>query len=348
MWGGCGIASQIAGILPSSSGVVRHGVLEPPTMLAKHPVVPSNTRSPFLDDVLAGLSRPQKALPGKYLWDEIGSDLFDRICGTDDYYLTRREMALLEEAAPEVAEIVGAGACLVEYGSGASRKVRILLDAMERPSRYVAIDISAEYLDAATERIAADYPHVAVQPVVADYTQPIVIPGRTGGEPILGFFPGSTIGNFARDGVITFLERARATIGHGWLLIGHDPNQDEATLERAYGEADGLMAALHLNLLRRLRTDLGADVDMNAFHHEVRIRRDPPRVEAYLTATRATSLRIAGHVIPLGAGESIHTDMSYKMDTDVFRDLTKRAGWATVRTWLDPDGFYGLHLLRTT
>jgi dimethylhistidine N-methyltransferase len=316
-------------------------------MLAKHPIARSHVRSPFLDDVLAGLSRPQKALPGKYLWDEIGSDLFDRICGTDDYYLTRREMALLQESAPEVARTVGAGACLVEYGSGASRKVRILLDAMDRPSRYVAIDISAEYLDAATKRIATDYPDVSVQPVVADYTQPIAIPGACGGGPVLAFFPGSTIGNFAQDGVVAFLERARATIGAGWLLIGHDPNQDEATLMRAYGDADGLMPALHLNLLRRLRDELGADVDIGAFRHEARVRRDPPRVEAYLTAVRATTLTLGGQAVAIKAGESIHTDMSYKMDVDVFRGLTERAGWTTVRTWLDPDGFYGLHLLRT-
>ncbi|KAA2243954.1 L-histidine N(alpha)-methyltransferase [Salinarimonas soli] len=316
-------------------------------MLAKHPIVSAPAASRFLNDVLAGLSRPSKALPGIYLWDETGSDLFDRICGTRDYYLTRREMTLLTAAAPEVAGIVGAGAALVEYGSGASRKVRVLLDAMDRPARYIAIDISAEYLDAATKRVAADYPSVAVQPIVADYTQPIALPSDTDGTPVLGFFPGSTIGNFAPEGVVAFLKRVHATIGRGWLLLGHDPNHDEATLRRAYGDADGLMPALHLNLLKRMNRELGADFDLDGFRHEVRIERDPPRVEAYLTATRAATYHVAGHPVIVAEGESIHTDMSYKMSADAFGELSARAGWTTRRTWLDPDGFYALHLLHT-
>jgi dimethylhistidine N-methyltransferase len=264
-------------------------------MLATAPV-PDAAPTPFADreqvlrDVLEGLSRPMKKLPGKYLWDETGSDLFDRICGTEDYYLTRRETALLEAAAGDIAGIVGAGATLVEYGSGASRKVRLLLDAMAAPHRYVAIDISDEYLAAATRRIAADYPGVDVLPVVADYTKPIVLPDTIEDGPVLGFFPGSTIGNFDEAGVVAFLERAQATIGQGWLLIGHDPNQDEASLKRAYGEADGLMGRLHLNMLAHINTRLGADFDLAAFRHTVEVRRDPPRVEAYLVATQGRDL----------------------------------------------------------
>ena len=320
-------------------------------MLATAPV-PDAAPTPFADreqvlrDVLEGLSRPMKKLPGKYLWDETGSDLFDRICGTEDYYLTRRETALLEAAAGDIAGIVGAGATLVEYGSGASRKVRLLLDARAAPHRYVAIDISDEYLAAATRRIAADYPGVDVLPVVADYTKPIVLPDTIEDGPVLGFFPGSTIGNFDEAGVVAFLERAQATIGQGWLLIGHDPNQDEASLKRAYGEADGLMGRLHLNMLAHINTRLGADFDLAAFRHTVEVRRDPPRVEAYLVATQAATYRVGGQAVAFAEGERVHTDNAYKMNPETFRSLAERAGWEPARVWLDPQGLFALHLLK--
>lgn len=306
----------------------------------------SLAQNQFMRDVIDGLSRKTKALPGKYLWDEAGSILFDRICQTQDYYLTRRETALLARAAPEVASYIGSHASLIEYGSGASRKVRILLDALAAPRRYVAIDISREYLDAAARRIAADYPSLEVLPVAADYTAPITLAPEIRHEPTLGFFPGSTIGNFDSDDVVAFLERARATLQGGWFLIGHDPNQEAATLQKAYGEAEGLMAALHLNLLSHINEALGADFDPANFRHEVRIERDPPRVEAYLTAVRPASYRIQDQVFAFAEGESIHTDTSYKMEATTFQALAARAGWRSERLWLDSDGLYALHLLR--
>ena len=301
----------------------------------------------FRRDVVEGLSRPQKAIPGKYLWDETGSSLFDRICGTKDYYLTRSETALLIEAAPEISARVGAGAALVEYGSGASRKIRILLDAMAAPRRYVAIDISAEYLEAATRRIAADYRSLEVVPVIADYTAPIVLPEEVGTGPTLGFFPGATIGNFKDGEVISFLRRAKTTLRDGWLLIGNDPNREAETLRRAYGEADGLMAKLHLNLLSHINRVLGADFDPSGFRHEIRIERQPDRVEAHLIAVQDASYAIGDQSFAFAEGETIHTDTSYKMEAEAFLALTAQAGWRSERSWLDPEGLYALHLLKS-
>jgi dimethylhistidine N-methyltransferase len=299
----------------------------------------------FLEEVVAGLSRPRKSLPGKYLWDETGSEIFDRICATGDYYLTRSETALLNEAAPEIAACVGERVSLVEYGSGASRKSRILLDALAMPRRYIAIDISAEYLRSATRRIAAEYPSLDVLPVVADYAFPFSLSECTGDGPILGFFPGSTIGNFDQAGVIAFLERARETLGGGWFLVGHDCNKDKASLRRAYGEADGLMAALHLNLLSHVNRALGADFDASDFRHDIRIEEGPCRVEAHLVARRDTSCRIGGRRFSFAQGERLHTDTSYKMDVESFLRLARAAGWTARRSWLGSDGKSALHLL---
>ncbi|WP_298964185.1 L-histidine N(alpha)-methyltransferase [uncultured Methylobacterium sp.] len=301
----------------------------------------------FRRDALAGLSARPRALPGKYLWDVEGSTLFDRICGTRDYYPTGREMTLLPGVAAEVARRVGAGATVVEYGSGASRKIRVLLDALPQPARYVALDISWDFLKAAVARLAADYPGVEMIPVHADYSQPLALPVPLAGTPVLGFFPGTSISNFSPRQAVGFMERARATLGAGWFLIGVDPTRDEDRLLRAYGGADGLMAALHLNLLARANRELGATFDLGAFRHEARVRPEPFRVEAHLVATRDTACRLGGEVFRFAAGESIHTDNSYKYAPEAFREIARQGGWTPEAVWQDELGVFSLHLLRS-
>ena len=303
-------------------------------------------RAEFLADVLAGLGRSPKSLPGKYLWDEAGSTVFDRICESRDYYPTRRETALLHRIAPEVATIVGPGASLVELGSGSSVKTRILLDALREPGRYVPVDIAEEHLAAASARIAQDYPGLEVVPVRGDYTKPLVLPPPVPGRPVLGFFPGSTIGNFGPEGAVALLRRVQAALGRSLFLIGADPNRDPATLSRAYADGEGLMAALHGNLLVRIRNELGGELDPADFRHEVRVFDDPPRVEAYLVAQRATALRVGGRTFRFAKGEPVHTDNAFKYEPETFRALAARAGWEPVRCWLDPDGLFAVHLLR--
>ncbi len=306
----------------------------------------AGSRAEFLADVLEGLSRPQKALPGKYLWDEAGSRIFDRICECRDYYPTRRETALLRAVAPEVAAIVGPRASLVEFGSGSSVKTRVLLDALPEPARYVALDIAGEHLAAAAARVARDYPGLEVVPVRADYTKPLALPAARGGGPVLGFFPGSTIGNFGPDAAVPFLARIGEALGPSLFLVGADPNRDPVTLSRAYADGPGLMAALHGNLLVRIRRELGGGVDPADFRHEARVLDDPPRVEAHLVARRPTALRVGGRTFRFAAGESIYTDSSHKYEPEAFRAVAARAGWEPVRCWLDRDGLFALHLLR--
>jgi dimethylhistidine N-methyltransferase len=303
------------------------------------------SRAEFLADVLEGLSRPQKAIPGKYLWDETGSGIFDRICESRDYYLTRRETSLLRAKAPDVARIVGPGASLVEFGSGSSIKTRILLNVLLEPARYVALDISYEHLAAATARIARDYPGLEVVPICADYTKPLSLPARAG-RPVLGFFPGSTIGNFGPAAAIQFLARIGEALGPSLFLVGADPNRDQATLSRAYADEEGLMAALHGNLLVRVNRELGGELDPTHFRHEARALDDPPRVEAHLVAQRPTICRIGGRTIRFAAGESIYTDSAHKYEPEAFSAVASRAGWEPVCCWLDEDRLAALHLLR--
>jgi dimethylhistidine N-methyltransferase len=302
--------------------------------------------SEFLSDVLAGLSRPQKAIPGKYLWDEAGSVLFDGVCQSPEYYVTRRENRLLQRVAAEVAERVGYGASLVEFGSGASRKARIVLDALSEPSRYVAVDISRAYLEAAVARLAADYPGLEVEAVCADYTKPLSIPPAPDGGPTLGFFPGSSIGNFEEANLVALLQRVRAALGRGWFLVGMDPNQDAASLRRAYGEGTPLMARFHGNLLLRMARELGVQIDPADFRHEARVIGPPVKVEAHLVAQKPTVLHVGGHSIALEQGESIHTDSSYKHPPETFRRFAEQAGWEPVQYWLDEENRFSLHLLR--
>jgi dimethylhistidine N-methyltransferase len=306
----------------------------------------ASERAEFLRDALAGLSGEAKTLPGKYLWDETGSDLFDRICAHPDYYPTKREMALLPRVAAEVAAFVGPGVSVVEFGSGASRKIRTLLDALEAPAAYLALDISGAYLEAAIARLAPDYPAVPMIPVCADYSKPIRLPPGAAAPLILGFFPGTSIGNFTPEQAEGFLARARRTLGPSHFLVGADPTHDPARLRRAYGEAGGLMPALHLNLIERMNRELGSNFDRSNFRHEARLADDPFRVEAHLVATRPAAYRLGDRTIRFAGGESIRTDTSHKYAPDTFRALASAQGWEPVRLWVDEDSGFSLHLFR--
>ncbi|MHC2103486.1 L-histidine N(alpha)-methyltransferase [Methylobacterium sp. CM6246] len=298
-----------------------------------------------LNDVLAGLTADVKTLPGKYLWDETGSDLFDRICHSPDYYPTRQEMALLPRVAAVLAGKVAPGVTVVEFGSGASRKIRTLLDALTRPAAYVAIDISGEYLEGAIRRLAADYPDIAMVPVCADYAKPVPLPVAAGPGGILGFYPGTSIGNFAPPEAGLFLERARTTLGPSLFLVGADATVEPERLQRAYAGADGLMAAFHRNILVRLNRELGADFDLDNFRHGITLCPDPQRVEAHLEALRPATYHLGGQAIAFAAGERIRTDTSHKYTSAAFQALARRSGWQPRGLWQAEDGSFNLHLL---
>ncbi len=299
----------------------------------------------FLQDVLEGLCAPQKSIPGKYLWDETGSAIFDQICHSEAYYPTRCELALLDRAVGELTQILGPKSCLVEIGSGASLKIRILLDAMTAPKRYVPIDISRDFLTAAAQRVQTHYPALEVFDVCADYSLPLPsLPLDREGE-ILALFLGTSIGNLDRDSAKGLLSRLRDSLAPSWLLIGQDPNCDREIIARAYGGP--MMAAFHKNILTRMMRELGAYIVLDHFQHEARFFHKPARTEPHLVAIRPTTIIVGGFEIRLAAGESIRTDVSWKYSGPDFLALLAEVGWSHARSWMDDEGLYGLHLLRS-
>lgn len=302
----------------------------------------------FRDAVIAGLSASPKSIPCKFLYDEHGSRLFERICELDEYYLTRTEIGILDSAAAEIAELVGPRAQLIEFGSGSSRKVRILLGALKSPAAYMPIDISREHLLASAETLARDHPGLEVAPVCADYTAALELPALSGGAAArkVGFFPGSSIGNFAPERAEAFLAGVARMLGtDGGLLIGVDLKKDRAILEAAYDDRDGVTAAFNLNLLRRINRELDANFDLGAFRHRAVYNETLGRIEIYLVSTREQTARVAGRRIDFAEGESIHTENSYKFEMDQFLELAAGAGFAPGRCWTDPARLFSLHYL---
>jgi dimethylhistidine N-methyltransferase len=297
----------------------------------------------FAHDVLAGLSEPRKWVPCTWLYDRRGSELFEDITTLAEYYPTRTETRLLAALAPEVAGLVGDHASLVELGSGSSTKTRLLLQAMPSLARYLPLDISADFLHDAVAGLRRDFPRLAIEPVVADFSHPFHIPALDAEDPAssprLGFFPGSTIGNFTPTAAVALLAHFAQALGPGaWLLIGVDTTQDPRRLVPAYDDARGVTAAFDLNLLTRINRELGGDFDVDAFHHEARFDIDLGRIEMHLVSDRAQVAHVRGRRFTFRPGETIHTENAYKYADPAFRALAHEAGWHCERAWRDDQG----------
>lgn len=309
----------------------------------QHPA-PSN----FLREVTQGLAHTPRAIPPKFFYDEEGSRLFDRICETPEYYLTRTEHAILRERAGEIGERIGPDCVLIEPGSGSCEKVRLLLDAV-RPSAYVPVDISGDYLRLAAETVCRDYPWLDVHAACADFTRPLTLPIRSDGRRRVAFFPGSSIGNFEPSQAVEFLGHLAAVVGPGGgLLIGVDLKKDPAILNAAYNDAEGVTAAFNLNLLTRINRELGADFDAAGFRHEAFYNAEQGRVEMHLISSRDQVVTVAGQQFEFAEGEGIHTECSYKYSVEEFQSVCVRAGFASSAVWTDPEALFSVHYLEAT
>jgi dimethylhistidine N-methyltransferase len=302
----------------------------------------------FRDAVLAGLGGEPKSLPCKFFYDARGSALFEKICEVPEYYLTRTEIAILETYAGEIASRIGPNPRLIELGSGASRKVRILLDALDAPAAYVPVDISREHLRTAAEQLARDFPDIPVIAVCADYTRPFTLPampGRMGKR--VGFFPGSTIGNFEPEGVINFLSHCARLLGPGGeMIIGADLKKDPAILNAAYNDTAGYNAAFNLNLLARINRELDGDLALDGFEHVAFYNPQEGRVELYIRSLADQRAQVAGRQIRFACGELIHTENSYKYALTEFRALAARAGFRPIDAWTDGEELFSVQYFR--
>ena len=304
-------------------------------------------REGMREEVLRGLRGTPKTLPPKLFYDATGAELFERICALPEYYLTRAELEILRAHVGEIAAAAGAGRALIEYGSGAGVKVRLLLDALESPLAYVPIDVSAEQLARVSAELAADYPHVAVRSLCADYTRPLALPPLPPASRRLAFFPGSTIGNFHPTEAAAFLRRVRRTVGRdGALVLGVDRRKDARVLEAAYDDAAGVTAAFDLNLLRRLNRELGADFDLERFRHRARFDAEASRIEMHLVSLADQRVRLGDATIRFARGESIWTESSYKYDRARLDELAGAAGFAVERRWTDARERFWVAFLR--
>ena len=298
-------------------------------------------------EVIEGLRSTPKTLPCKYFYDEKGSDLFQQICELPEYYPTRTEVQLLKSIAPEIAELIGPGCQMIEYGSGSSEKMHIVLSALIEPESFAAVDISKEHLLSVTEALPKQYPGLTVHAISADFTQPFDVPAMAGTGRRVGFFPGSTIGNFTHQGAVEFLKGARDVVGpNGIMLIGVDLKKDERILNAAYNDSQGVTAAFNINLLERLNVELGATFDLDQFRHHAFYNAERGRIEMHLISLCEQSVSFGADDISFQTDETIHTENSYKYSLDEFTTLAAKAGFESLRTWSDPDDLFGIHCLQ--
>jgi len=310
-------------------------------------VMTPDDRKQFLHDALAGLSADPPELPCKYLYDERGSGLFEAICATEEYYVTRADLALHQTHADEIVQTIGPGAHFIELGSGAGIKIRILLEAATNPRAYTAIEISRDALTRANAKLQQQFPQLEIHGVVADYTQPIDSALFRLDPPArrrVVYFPGSTISNFTHQQAREFLSRMGRMAGlDGRVLIGVDLVKPVERLVRAYDDAAGVTAAFNLNLLQRLRSDLDACLKIEDFAHQARYNEREQRIEMHLVAQTDTVIELAGRSFRFRQGESIHSENSHKYSIESFTELLEGTGLSIERTWTDPDGLFSMH-----
>lgn len=307
---------------------------------------PAQTDDQFREDVLRGLSQDQKTIPARWLYDFRGSQIFELITDLPEYYLTRTEVALLNEHVAKIARYVGPDAYVVEFGSGSSRKTQILLRAMPH-AVYVPIDISGAFLQESSAALQSMFPAIQILPIVADFMEPVRLrlPGRA--RSMLGFFPGSTIGNMGPFASVSLLRTMRDTLGeNAFLLIGMDRAKDPTRLVSAYDDARGVTASFNLNLLERINRELDGTIPVSQFRHVAQWNGEAGRIEMHLRSCRPMTFQVANQSFQIAPGETIHTENCHKYRPEEMSVLLRAGGWKVKEHWTDPAGDFSLILAR--
>jgi dimethylhistidine N-methyltransferase len=307
--------------------------------------LPDEQTSTFARDAIGDLSQHPKRLSPKYFYDATGSELFEAITRLPEYYPTRTELKILRDHGGEIAAIIPKGAALVEFGAGATTKVRLLLEKCAFGA-YVPVDISGDFLNAQASALREDFPTLAVYPVAADFTTPFALPEEIAGMPKVGFFPGSTIGNFEPHEASRFLRSARDILGAGaQMIIGADLEKNERVLRDAYNDASGVTARFNLNVLVRMNRELGGNFDLSAFAHRAIYNRERHRIEMHLISKKTQTVRMLGTSFSFRPGETIHTENSYKYSVERFAALASSSGWTVRESWTDEKKMFSVHAL---
>jgi dimethylhistidine N-methyltransferase len=307
--------------------------------------LPDEQTSAFARDAIGDLSQHPKRLSPKYFYDATGSELFEAITRLPEYYPTRTELGILRDRGDEIAKIIPKGAALIEFGAGATTKVRLLLEKCAFAA-YVPVDISGDFIKAQANVLRRDFPDLSVYPVAADFTTPFALPAEVAAMPKVGFFPGSTIGNFEPHEACSFLKSAHDILGRGALMIiGADLEKDERVLRDAYNDAAGVTARFNLNVLVRINRELGGNFDLSAFTHRAIYNRERHRIEMHLISKKALTAEVLGKKFSFRPGESIHTENSYKYSIDRFGVLARVSGWTLLESWTDAEAMFSVHAL---
>lgn len=315
--------------------------------LARSRRLPQSAEEQFAADVLAGLTATPKRVPPKYFYDPEGSALFEQITELPEYYPTRCEMQILREHARDIAQLIPQGAALIEFGSGSSKKARIVLDAaVSKLAAYVPVDICREMIEQEAADLRPDYPQVKVLPVTADITQMFPLPTEAKAAPVrVGFFPGSTIGNFEPHEAAAFLRHAGKILGpKARLIVGADFIKPAEVLNAAYNDAQGITAKFNLNLLTRINRELNGTFKLACFEHHAFYNRERNRIEMHLASLKRQKVRVAGETIDFRAGETIHTENSYKYSVESLGALARGAGWRPLAAWTDAHNYFSIQV----
>jgi dimethylhistidine N-methyltransferase len=305
-------------------------------------------RSAFETDVLEGLGTMPKRISAKYFYDGLGSQLFEQITELPEYYPTRTEMRILKDNAAGIAKLIAPGSAVVEFGSGSNKKARILLAAAPELAAYVPVDISGEMLAQEAAELQADFPQIKVRPVVADICFPFELPDEAKAAPArVGFFPGSTIGNFEPHEAASFLRNAAHILGpRATLIVGADLIKDAEILNAAYNDKDGVTAKFNLNLLVRINRELRGNFKLDAFEHHAFYNRERSRIEMHLASLKRQKVKVAGECFDFRAGETIHTENSYKYSVDSLGALARGVGWVPAGVWTDKRKYFSIQAFK--
>ena len=301
----------------------------------------------FLKDVISGMSEPERQIPPRWLYDKTGSELFEAITGLPEYYVTRSELEILRQAAPEFADIIGPNASLVEYGAGSASKARILLEAFHMPAEYVAVDISFDHLERSLSKLSQDYPNLGVRPLAGDFLTGTITADLRSDTQKVGFFPGSTIGNLSNGEIATFLKQARSFLGdESYFIMGADLRKSADILVPAYDDAQGVTAAFNMNLLARINRELDGTINLSNFAHKAIWNDHLSQIEMHLESLEAQTFKIAGTEFSMQRGETIHTENSRKFQREDLENLTKSNGWRIKRFETGEAGYFAVMLLQ--
>ena len=305
-----------------------------------------HTESALFRDVIEGLSREQKQLPSKYFYDSVGSRYFDEICDLEEYYPYRTELGMLPAIAKDLSHMLQEPCDIVEFGAGSLVKIRLLLKDMPQVRRFLPIDIAGDHLRSAADELQSEYPRLDIQPLEADFSQQVELPDRDNVKK-MGFFPGSTIGNFSPSEAVSFLNRARQSLGKGSLLpIGVDTKKTPDILHRAYNDKLGVTRKFNQNLLTHINREAGADFDVEKFDHYAFYNPRQGRIEMHLVSSEEQTVTIDDYQFTFSQGENIHTENSHKYTPAEFLKLAAKAHWRGVRKWLAPRELFAVYLLR--